>query len=142
MITLTAGSGNCSLDFRDLIGHTLQKEFENPPKSSFISFLKRKPVAALIFFAPLVILLSAWMCINLRRRYYSGSGFKFQKIDMGLPVSSGGKTELDTNDGWDNSWGDSWDDEEAPKTPSMPVTPGLSSKGLASRRWNKEGRKD
>lgn len=61
---------------------------------------------------------------------------------MELPVASLGNSELDNNHGWDNSWDDNWDDEEAPKTPSLPVTPSLSSKGLASRRLSKEGWKD
>lgn len=61
---------------------------------------------------------------------------------MELPVVSDTKREADSNDGWDNSWDDDWDDEEAPKTPSMPVTPSLSSKGMSSRRINKEGWKD
>lgn len=63
---------------------------------------------------------------------------------MDLPVSGGGKPESEVSDGWDNSWGDDWDDEEAPKTPSLPVTPSsnLSLKGLATRRLNKEGWKD
>jgi hypothetical protein len=142
LIILKAGNGNCSLDFRDLIAQSSQTEFDNSPKSSFISSLTGRPAIALIFLAPLLILVSAWICISFRRRRFSGNGSKYQKLDMALPVSSGAKSELDTNDGWDESWGDSWDDEEAPKTPSMPVTPNLSSKGLASRRLNKEGWKD
>lgn len=58
---------------------------------------------------------------------------------MVLPVSTGGSKETDEADGWDNSWGDDWDDE-APKTPQLVSTP--SSKGLASRRLNKDGWKD
>lgn len=60
---------------------------------------------------------------------------------MELPVSLGGKAVADNNDGWENSWDDNWDDE-TPHTPSLPVTPSLSSKGLASRRLNKDGWKD
>ncbi|XP_030951892.1 uncharacterized protein LOC115975303 isoform X1 [Quercus lobata] len=142
LITLTAGNDKCSLDFRDLIAHSSQKEFDNTPKSLFISSLTKRPAVALIFLGPLLILVSAWICISFRRRRLSGSGSKYEKLDMELPVSSVAKSELDTNDGWDENWGDSWDDEEAPKTPSMPVTPNLSSKGLASRRLNKDGWKD
>ncbi|KAM3759735.1 hypothetical protein ACB098_01G142000 [Castanea mollissima] len=142
LITLTAGNDKCSLDFRDLIAHSSQKEFDNTPKSLFISSLTKRPAIALIFLGPLLILVSAWICISFRRRRFSGNGSKYQKLDMELPVSSVAKSELDTNDGWDENWGDSWDDEEAPKTPSMPVTPNLSSKGLASRRLNKDGWKD
>lgn len=142
LITLTAGNDKCSLDFRDLIAHSSQKEFDNTPKSLFISSLTKRPAVALIFLGSLLILVSAWICISFRRRCFSANGSKYQKLDTELPVSSVAKSELDTNDGWDENWGDSWDDEEAPKTPSMPVTPNLSSKGLASRRLNKDGWKD
>lgn len=58
---------------------------------------------------------------------------------MDLPVSGAAS---ETNDGWDENWDDRWDDEEAQKTPTLPATPNLSSKGLASRRLSKEGWKD
>ncbi|KAG2680888.1 hypothetical protein I3760_11G119200 [Carya illinoinensis] len=137
LIILTAGSGNCIIDVRNLIAHSSQKAFDGTSNPSFISFLTRSPATALVFFGTILILVSAWMCISFRRRHLSGKGSKYQKLDMELPVSSGGKSELDTKDGWENSWDDTWDDEEAPKTPSMPVTSGLSAKGLASRRMNK-----
>ncbi|MFQ6632261.1 hypothetical protein Gotur_008613 [Gossypium turneri] len=47
------------------------------------------------------------------------------------------RREPDVNEGWDDRWGDNWDDEEAPASPSVPITPGRSSKRLASRRSNK-----
>lgn len=52
---------------------------------------------------------------------------------MELPVSHGtNANDSNANDNWDNSWGDTWDDEEAPVT-SLPLTP--------TRRF-KEGWKD
>uniref|UniRef100_A0A5B6ZQL4 DUF7356 domain-containing protein n=1 Tax=Davidia involucrata TaxID=16924 RepID=A0A5B6ZQL4_DAVIN len=141
LIVLTAGNGNCSLNFRDLIAHNSRKETDYTSKSTYINLLKRTSSIVFIFLAALVIA-SAWLCHSFRWRHFASNGSKYQKLDMELPVSGGGKLEPDLNDGWDNSWGDSWDDEEAPKTPSMPVTPSLSSKGLASRRFNKEGWKD
>lgn len=72
---------------------------------------------------------------------------------MELPVSN--PAALVTNsdkesgdDGWNNNWGDDWDDEngdgdeEQPNTPVLPLTPSLSSRGLAPRRLSKEGWKD
>ncbi|KAA8528241.1 hypothetical protein F0562_035508 [Nyssa sinensis] len=139
LIVLTAGNGKCSLDFRDLIAQSSEKETDYISKSTYINLLKRTSFVVFIFLAALVIA-SAWMCVSFQRRHFASNGSKYQKLDMELPVSGGGKIESNSNDGWDNSWGDSWDDEEAPKTPSMPVTPSLSSKGLASRRFNKDGK--
>ncbi|XVE64699.1 hypothetical protein DITRI_Ditri07aG0122100 [Diplodiscus trichospermus] len=134
LIVLKDSSGECSLDFKDLIVHNSAK--------SYVNFLSQTPTTGFILVAAILMLASGWMCMSFRRRKLTRSGLKYQKLDMELPVSGGAKAEPDVNDGWDNSWGDSWDDEEAPMTPSMPVTPSLSSKGLASRRLSKEGWKD
>ena len=134
LIVLKDGSGECSLDFKDLIVHNAAK--------SYVNFLSQTPTTTFIFVAAILILASGWICMNLRRRLLTRSGLKYQRLDMGLPVSGGAKIESDVNDEWDNNWGDNWDDEEAPMTPSMPVTPSLSFKGLASRRLSKEGWKD
>ncbi|KAH7841776.1 hypothetical protein Vadar_034227 [Vaccinium darrowii] len=115
MIVLTAGNGNCSLDFRDLTSLDSMKETDYT---------------------------SIWMCVSFKRRHFDSSASKYQKLEMELPVTGTGKVMSELNDGWDNNWDDDWDDEEAPKTPSMPLTPRLSSKGLAPRRLNKEGWKD
>ncbi|KAL6348829.1 hypothetical protein AAG906_033485 [Vitis piasezkii] len=141
-IVLTAGKGRCSLDFKDLIAQIAQKGTDNIPESTDGNFLTRTSSLAFLFFVALVAAASAWICISFKRKYFPSSGSKYQKLDMELPVSGGGKVEADINDGWDNSWGDTWDDEEAPKTPSMPLTPSLSARGLAARRLSKEGWKD
>ncbi|XWS48807.1 hypothetical protein CRYUN_Cryun13aG0108200 [Craigia yunnanensis] len=134
LIVLKDGSGECSLDFRDLIVHNSAK--------SYVNFLSQTPTTTIIFVAAILILASGWICMSFRRRLLTRVGLKYQRLDMELPVSGGPKIEPDVNDEWDNSWGDNWDDEEAPMTPSMPVTPSLSSKGLASRRLSKEGWKE
>lgn len=142
-IVLVSGNGRCHLDFKDLLSHISKTETDTAPKFKHI-FLKRTPFIAFVFLASLLVMVSAtWICI----RYFPSKGYsKYQKLETELPVSvvSGGegKAEAVVNDGWDDSWDDNWDDEEAPKTPSLPVTPSLSSKGLASRRLNKEGWKD
>lgn len=142
LITIKGGNGNCSLDFRDLITHNSGGDFDNSLKSTYFKFLSKKPTVAFISFAALLILASGCLCVSLRWRQLSSSTSKYQRLDMELPVASPGNSELDNNHGWDNSWDDNWDDEEAPKTPALPVTPSLSSKGLASRRLSKEGWKD
>ncbi|XP_021279875.1 uncharacterized protein LOC110413421 [Herrania umbratica] len=134
LIVLKDGRGECSLDFKDLIVHNSAE--------SYVNFLSQTPTTTFIFVAAILILASGWMCMSFKRRQLARSGLKYQRLDMELPVSAGAKTERDVNDGWDNSWGNNWDDEEAPMTPLMPVTPSLSSKGLASRRLSKEGWKD
>ncbi|GFZ01272.1 hypothetical protein Acr_14g0009070 [Actinidia rufa] len=132
LITLTAGDGHCSIDFRDLISPNLRKETDHSANSRHIIAIP------LMVLGLLVVAASAWLCVRFVRMY----GPTYQKLAMELPVMGGSKEESEFNDGWNNNWDDNWDDEEAPKTPSMPVTPSLSSKGLASRRFNKEGWKD
>lgn len=67
---------------------------------------------------------------------------------MELPVSNTplvSKSDQETgDDGWNNNWGDDWGDgdEEQPNTPVLPLTPSVSSRGLAPRRLSKEGWKD
>lgn len=141
LIILTAGNGRCSLDFRDVIVHDSRKESDTAPKSKYIILLNRTPYVGFVAFALLLIIAMAWVCVSFKRRYFPSTNSKYQKLDMELPVLGAEKPEANVNDGWENSWDDNWDDE-APKTPSMPLTPSLSSKGLASRRFNKEAWKD
>ncbi|XP_058201737.1 uncharacterized protein LOC131316406 [Rhododendron vialii] len=142
-IVLTAGSGNCSLDFRDFTSLNPMKETEDSRKSAYINLVKKPHLIVFIVISTLLLITaSAWMCVSFKRRHFDSNASKYQKLDMELPVSGGRKVVSEINDGWDNNWDDNWDDEEAPKTPSMPVTPSVSSKGLASRRLNKEGWKD
>ncbi|KAE9451980.1 hypothetical protein C3L33_16132, partial [Rhododendron williamsianum] len=144
MIVLTAGSGsNCSLDFGDPTSLNPMKETEDSRKSAYINLVKKPHLIAFAVISTLLLITAlAWMCVSFKRRHFDSNASKYQKLDMELPVSGGGKVVSEINDGWDNNWDDNWDDEEAPKTPSMPVTPSVSSKGLASRRLNKEGWKD
>lgn len=142
LITIKAGNGNCRLDFKDLMAHNSGEDFDNSLKSTYFKFLSKKPTVPFITFAALLILASGCLCVSLRCRQLSSGKSKYQRLDMEVPVASLGNSESDNNHGWDNSWDDNWDDEEAPKTPSLPVTPSLSSKGLASRRLSKEGWKD
>ncbi|CAK9143172.1 unnamed protein product [Ilex paraguariensis] len=142
-IVLTAGNGNCSLDVRDLIAQNSRKETGYHSKTTSINIFNGTLSFGFICLAAIFIIASVWTCISFRRRRFARNGSKYQKLDMEqLPFSGHGKVELNSNDGWDNSWGDDWDDVEAPKTPSMPITPSLSSKRVTSRRSNKEGRKD
>ncbi|GKV31730.1 hypothetical protein SLEP1_g40399 [Rubroshorea leprosula] len=138
VIVLKEGSSNCSLDFKDLIALNSVNDSDESAKS-YISFISRSPDTVTVFLAALLMLASGWMCFSVQKRHLLNSHSRYQKLDTGLPVLARAKTEDDVNDGWDNSWDDSWNDEEAPHTPPMPVIPSLSSKGLASRRLNKEG---
>lgn len=147
MIVLTAGNDNCSLDFKDLISHSTREEGDRSLKytSTYKNLLSRRYTIAFLSFSAVLIIASLWMCISFRgRKLLSSGAFKYQKLDVDieLPISSRGKPEADINDGWDNSWGDNWDDEEAPHTPPLPVTPSLSAKGLASRRLTKDAWRD
>ncbi|PON41972.1 hypothetical protein TorRG33x02_336960 [Trema orientale] len=137
VIILTAGNRICNLDFKDLISQN------SSPKFAYLGLPARRPTIAFMSFSVLLIMVSAWIFVTFRRRkLLSIGGFAYQKIDVGLPVSVGGKQRLNNTEGWDESWGDGWDDEEAPMTPSMPSPSLSSSKRLASRRLSKETRKD
>ncbi|OIT29540.1 PREDICTED: uncharacterized protein LOC109211225 [Nicotiana attenuata] len=129
-IILKAGDGQCTLDFRGLI--------DNADKTSQFKY----GFSSFGIMCLAAIALVATVLIYFKRRLQVSSGHKYQKLDMDLPVSNGGKTETLSTDGWDNNWDDDWDDEEAPKAPSMPVTPSLSSKSISSRRSSKESWKD
>lgn len=138
-ITLKAGNGKCNLHFRDLIERSTDKEPEYVSQFNYFTLSS----FGMIFLVALLLCASVWTFITYRKKHLAKTGGKYQRLDMELPVSNGAKMEADANDGWDNSWDDNWDDdEEAPKTPVMPITPSLSSKGIAPRRSNKEGWKD
>lgn len=142
-ITLTAGNSNCALDFRDLVTQNSRKETKNPLTSTYTNLLTQKSSITIVVLAALMLIMaSGCMWVRFRRRHIPNGKYTYNRLDMELPTSGGGKTETDINAGWDDSWSDNWDDEEANKTPSKPVTPNLSAQGLASRRLSKEGWKD
>ncbi|RLN30097.1 uncharacterized protein C2845_PM05G28720 [Panicum miliaceum] len=103
----------------------------------------RMPLTSTYTLVPVFLLLAVvGVCVKLRRMHKQDGGPAYQKLDIAeLPVSIGGKKEPNQSDKWDNNWGDDWDDEEAPMTPSKPI-PNPSSKGLAPRRSTKDGWKD
>lgn len=143
-LVLKTGTGSCILDFRDLIAQNTIEESNHSLQPTYLNILSQKPIIAFASFAGLLILASTCICISIRRKSIANNASKYQRLDMELPVAATAvKTDnISSNDGWDNSWGDGWDDEEAPMTPTLPVTPSLSAKGLAPRRLNKEGWKD
>ncbi|XP_065858669.1 uncharacterized protein [Euphorbia lathyris] len=142
LIVLKAGNGHCNLDIKHLIAENSDNIIDSQ-KSTYFNFMSRTRMIIVLSFAALLVLAAGWACVSFRRKQLSAaSGTKYRRLDADLPVTSGGKAEPENNEGWDNSWGDDWDDEEAPKTPSMPLTPSLSSKGLASRRLIKDAWKD
>ncbi|XP_022931295.1 uncharacterized protein LOC111437524 [Cucurbita moschata] len=141
VIILTAGSGRCSLDFRDLVERNIAKDSDDLPKSPRFSYLAKPPIIAFLAFSVILTIAAASVFISIRRKSFASSNSKYQRLDMELPISIGGKSVADNNDGWENSWDDNWDDD-TPHKPSLPVTPSRSSMGLASRRLNKESWKD
>lgn len=129
-IILKAGDGQCSLDFRGLI--------DNADKTSQFSYA----IPSFAIMCLIAIAFVATVFMYIKRKLLVSNDHKYQKLDMGLPVSRGRKVEALSTDGWDNNWDDNWDDEEAPKAPSLPVTPSLSSKSISARWSSKEGWKD
>ncbi|KAK6947905.1 hypothetical protein RJ641_001378 [Dillenia turbinata] len=144
-ITLTAGDANhdgCNLYFRDLDLFNSGQQADSTLNSTRFSFLKSYPFTVIIILAVPLSIASTWAFVINRCRKVHGSGSKYQKLDNRLPITDAAKIPLECNDGWNSGWDDNWDDEEAPKTPSKPATPSLSAKGLASRRFNREGWKE
>ncbi|MCL7048551.1 hypothetical protein MKW94_028259 [Papaver nudicaule] len=147
-IILSAGNGQCNLDFRDLVLHNSETKTSNSLKFSYTDLTSRASTILYISLAAIFLVGSVSLFVKLRKRnLLTGELPKYQKLETELPVTNTtimAKVSPEVTDGgWDNSWGDdSWDDEEAPKTPSLPLTPSLSSKGLAARRSAKEGWKD
>lgn len=139
VIVLKAGKGSCSLNFQSTISDPIKKN----EASSMPGLFYRLTLSSfiLIILAAALLIAMVWSFIRFRRMKSQEGGSRYQQMDAGLPISTGGKKDAGEADGWDNSWGDDWDDEEAPVTPSKPVlTP--SSKGLASRKVNKDSWKD
>ncbi|XP_057802632.1 uncharacterized protein LOC131017908 isoform X2 [Salvia miltiorrhiza] len=121
-IVLTAGHGNCILDLKDEF--TSRKMDDHTPSSSNLIISRPTLFRGVVFLGGLVIVgVSIFMCSKSGRNYFARKDRKYQRLDMELPVSRG----TNPNDGWDNSWGDTWDDEEAPVT-SLPLTPTLKFK--------------
>lgn len=137
-IILRAGSGNCTLDFKDLIMQDSSKDTGPYSQFAYKSFLKSASSIWVVLFAAFLMTGCILVFVSFRLKHLARTSSRYEKLDMELPVSTNAKRETDLNDGWDNSWDDDWDDEEAPKTPSLPVTPSPPSKSIASRRMNKE----
>uniref|UniRef100_A0A1J3IKI9 DUF7356 domain-containing protein n=1 Tax=Noccaea caerulescens TaxID=107243 RepID=A0A1J3IKI9_NOCCA len=159
-IRLASGKGHCSLELKDLAG---AHETGNDDDTVVVSrpwILNMRPRTLIVIIIIISFLLLSLviipMIIHVYRRNKSSQGNKkYQRLDMELPVTNTGlvttKSEQETGDddgSWNNNWGDDWDDEnghgdeEQPNTPVLPLTPSVSSRGLASRRLSKEGWKD
>ncbi|KAK8971276.1 hypothetical protein KSP40_PGU014653 [Platanthera guangdongensis] len=140
MIILQAPDGNCSLDLRNVMQNSISKT-ETLTMSGFIS-PSIGYALVFIFFAAVVVVGVIWLCVRFRPLLRRETGLKYPKLDVGLPVSTGENIEaVGGTDGWDNSWENGWDEEEVPLTPSETISK-PSLKGLASRKFNKDGWKD
>ncbi|XP_071703492.1 uncharacterized protein [Rutidosis leptorrhynchoides] len=142
LITLKTNEGSCSLDFIDFLTHNPMKKSNRTPQLTYTNLFRRTPFLGLISLAFVLVLVSVLVCVTYQRRRFLNNGAKYQKLDAELPVSGGPKIDFNEKDGWDDNWGDDWDDVEAPSTPSMPLTPSISSAGVSSRRVNKDAWKD
>ncbi|KAI3501399.1 hypothetical protein L1887_29267 [Cichorium endivia] len=141
-ITLKTLKGSCSLDFMDFLTHNPMKKSNYMSQLTFSNLFKQTPFLGLISLAFVLVIVSVLVCVTYQRRRFMNNGAKYQKLDTGLPISGGPKIDFDQKDGWNDNWSDDWDDVEAPSTPSMPLTPSISSAGVSSRRVNKDAWKD
>ncbi|KAJ0779023.1 hypothetical protein HanPI659440_Chr06g0221971 [Helianthus annuus] len=142
LITLKTSEGSCSLDFMDFLTHNPMKKSNYASQLTYTSFFRRTPFLGLLSLALILVIISVVVCVTYQKRRFVNSGVKYQKLDSELPVSGGPKVDFDQKDGWDDNWSDDWGDVEAPSTPSMPLTPSISSAGVSSRRVNKDAWKD
>ncbi|XP_076895890.1 uncharacterized protein LOC143548675 [Bidens hawaiensis] len=142
LITLKTHEGSCSLDFMDFLTHNPIKKSNNVSQSTYTNFYKRTPLLGVLSLALMLVIVSVVVCVTYQKRWFVNSGMKYQKLDAEIPVSGGPKVDFDQKDGWDDTWSDDWGDVEAPSTPSMPLTPSISSAGVSSRRINKDAWKD
>ncbi|KAF3340058.1 hypothetical protein FCM35_KLT15829 [Carex littledalei] len=126
-ILLVSQESHCSLNLRN----TLLLE---PPRTSslFIHLLTRFTLICFLLVAVSFLVLT-YLFVKFRRSHPE-VGFLYQKLDLELPVSTGGR---EFSERQPENW-DSWHDEEAPLTPSKPLSKPLS-KGLNSRKISKEG---
>ncbi|XP_024004961.1 uncharacterized protein LOC18009492 isoform X2 [Eutrema salsugineum] len=154
-IILASFKGHCSLELKDLAAahETGNEDTAVVSRPSILNIRPRTLIIIIIIISFLVVsLVIIPMIIHVYRNKAKGNN-KYQRLDMELPVSNNtdlaSKSDLEAgDDGWNNNWGDDWDeengdgDEEQPNTPVLPLTPSVSSRGLASRRLSKEGWKD
>ncbi|KAJ4771341.1 transmembrane protein [Rhynchospora pubera] len=130
-ILLRSQESHCSLNLRN----TLILEPPRTP-SLYIHLLTRFTIICILLAVTSLIVL-AYLFVKFRRSH-SEVGLPYQRLDMELPVSTGGGTFSERGpENW-NNWGDVWLDEEAPLTPSKSSSKPLS-KGLNPRKFSKEG---
>lgn len=152
-IVLASSKGRCSLELKDLAA-AHETESDDTVSVSRPSILNISPRALIVIIMISFLVLSLVIIpviIHVYKNKSRGNN-KYQRLDMELPVSNPAlvtKSDQESGDGgWNNNWGDDWDDEngggdkEQPNTPVLPLTPSLSSRGLAPRRLSKEGWKD
>ncbi|XP_010430573.1 PREDICTED: uncharacterized protein LOC104714804 [Camelina sativa] len=152
-IVLTSSKGHCSLELKDLaVAHETESEDTVSVSRPSILNIRPRTLIVVIMISFLVLSLVVIPVIIHVCKNKSGGNNKYQRLDMELPVSNPAvvtKSDKESgDDGWNNNWGDDWDDEngdgdeEQPNTPVLPLTPSVSSRGLAPRRLSKEGWKD
>ncbi|KAI3693680.1 hypothetical protein L1987_76629 [Smallanthus sonchifolius] len=141
-VTLKTREGSCNLDFMDFLTHNPMKKSNYMSTLTYTNLFRRTPFLGLLSLALILVIVSVVVCVTYQKRRFVNNGVKYQKLDAELPVSGGPKVDFDQKDGWDDNWSDDWDDVEAPNTPSLPLTPSISSAGVSSRRINKDAWKD
>ncbi|XP_076957504.1 uncharacterized protein LOC143633004 [Bidens hawaiensis] len=130
LITLKTHEGSCRLDFMDFLTHNPIKKSNNVSQLTYTNLFKRTPILGILSLALILVIVSVVVCVTYQKRRFVNSGTKYQKLDAEIPVSGGPKVDFDQKDGWDDTWSDDWGDVEAPSTPSMPLTPSISSAGV------------
>lgn len=149
-ITLTSSNGgHCSLELKDLAAaaHDTGNHDAVAVSRPSIFNIRSRTLIVIGMISFLVLSLVIIPVIYHVYRSKSQAKSKYQRLDMELPVSNTAalvsKSDQETGDdgGWNNNWGDDWGDGDE-EQPVLPLTPSVSSRGLAPRRLSKEGWKD
>ncbi|CAD5316260.1 unnamed protein product [Arabidopsis thaliana] len=153
-IVLASSKGRCRLELKDLAAAAHETESDDTvsvSRPSILNISSRTFIVIIMISFLVLSLVIIPVIIHVYKNKSRGNN-KYQRLDMELPVSNPAlvtKSDQESgDDGWNNNWGDDWDDEngggdeEQPNTPVLPLTPSLSSRGLAPRRLSKEGWKD
>lgn len=136
-IILNAGKEDCIIEIKPSVSDWKRSQ-------QFLAYATNlTPIHGLYFlFLIVFIVVGAWAFCKLKRMSRRGdSGIPYQQLEMGTQLQSS-SVVADTNTavGWDESWGDDWDEEEGVGGPSEKhSTANVSSDGLSSKPPSKDG---
>ncbi|XAR66032.1 hypothetical protein NMG60_11012078 [Bertholletia excelsa] len=124
-VVIEAGNESCKTD---------SHPYEIPTYATIV-----KPMHGVSFLAVTILIIGgAWAYFKLRKGERHLDGVPYQELEMGNPKSLAA-ANVETADGWDQKWGDDWDEERAVKSPSgkhvRRQANGLPSRSSSNDEW-------